>query len=237
VFYQCSSVVKFAFRGDEMTQPVGAALWDMDGTLLDSAEHHWLAWQATLAAEGRSITYEEFLRSFGQRNDVVLRGFFGPDLADSEVERIASEKEARYRELVRRRGVILLPGVAHWLARLCEEGWRQAVASSAPRANVETVLDALGVRQYFAASVSGEDVRHGKPAPDIFLAAAARLEVAPARCVVVEDAPAGVEAARRAGMHVIAVRSSHSSLAADLVVDTLEELPMDAFERLLRPAS
>jgi HAD superfamily hydrolase (TIGR01509 family) len=153
------------------------------------------------------------------------------------VERIAGEKEARYRELVRRRGVVLLPGVAHWLARLCEEGWRQAVASSAPRANVETVLDALGVRQYFAASVSGEDVRHGKPAPDIFLAAAARLEVAPARCVVVEDAPAGVEAARRAGMHVIAVRSSHSSLAADLVVDTLEELPMDAFERLLRPAS
>ncbi|MHB0875252.1 MAG: HAD family hydrolase [Anaerolineae bacterium] len=211
-----------------------AVLWDLDGTLTDTASYHWLAWQDTMAAEGHPLTHEQFMASFGQRNDVVLRGFFGPDLAVSEVDRIADAKEARYRELVCRGGVQLLPGVAEWLARLEASGWRQAIASSAPRANVDTVLDALGIAGRFGAVVAGEDVVRGKPAPDVYLQAAARRSVSPAVCVVVEDAPAGLEGARRAGMAAIGVRSSHGCLSADCVVDSLADLPADAFDRLLR---
>ena len=205
----------------------------MDGTLLDSAEYHWLAWQETMRALGHPITYQQFLATFGQRNDVVLRGYFGPDLPEAEVERIANLKESRYRQLVRSRGVVFLPGAREWLLRLRERGWRQAVASSAPRANVDTILEALRAGNLFDAVVAGEDVQRGKPDPQVFLMAAEATGTEPERCVVVEDAPAGVEAAHRAGMPVVGVLTSHDSLPADVVVRSLADLPSDCFERLL----
>lgn len=210
-----------------------AVLWDMDGTLLDSAEYHWHSWRSALAEEGFPLAYEQFLASFGQRNDTILRSHFGPDLPDHEIERIGGGKEARYRELVRQQGIVLLPGVTHWLVKLHQQGWRQAIASAAPRLNIETILEVLGIEQYFDALVSAEDVQRGKPDPQVFLLAAERLGVPSTRCIVVEDAPAGVEAGRRAGMATIGVRSAHAELPADLVVSTLEDLSEDAFDRLL----
>jgi beta-phosphoglucomutase family hydrolase len=210
-----------------------AVLWDMDGTLLDSAEYHWLAWQDSLHAEGYNVTREQFEASFGQRNDTILRGYFGPELTDDEIARIGGDKEAHYRNQVRERGIDLLPGVRRWLARLSAEGWRQAIASAAPLANVEAIVAALEIAPFFDAFVSAEDVQRGKPDPQVFLIAAERLTVAPARCVVVEDAPAGLEAARRAGMRAIGVRTTHADLRADIVVDTLDDLPDDGFDRLI----
>ena len=206
----------------------------MDGTLLDSAEYHWLAWREALAAEGFALTRAQFESTFGQRNDTILRAYFGPDFPLGEVDRIAGVKEARYRELVKTRGIDALPGVRRWLDRLHVGGWRQAVASAAPRPNVKTILDALDIADCFDAIVSAEDVGRGKPDPQVFLLAAERLGVPPARCIVVEDAPAGIEGARRAGMRSIGVLSTHASLRADLTVRTLDELPDDSFERLLR---
>ncbi len=205
----------------------------MDGTLLDSAEYHWLAWRETMAGEGMALTYERFVASFGQRNDTILRGWLGDDVAPTTIARISDAKEARYRELVRERGVALLPGVAHWLERLRQAGWRQAIASAAPRLNVEAILAALAIEPFFDAITSAEDVQRGKPDPQVFLLAAERVAVPPARCVVVEDAPAGIEGAWRGGMRAIGVRTSHAGLTADLAVDTLAELPDDAFDRLI----
>ena len=216
-----------------MTQETRAVLWDMDGTLLDSAEYHWLSWREVLADEGFELTRERFAESFGRRNDATLRSYFGEGFPLSEVERIGAIKEALYRDMVRRHGVEFLPGVRRWLARLKADGWRQAVASSASLLNVETILDVLKITDLFDATVSAEDVQTGKPDPEVFLAAAARVSAPPARCVVIEDAPAGIEAARRAGMRTIGVLSSHTSLTADLVVRTLEELPADTFDCLI----
>ena len=210
-----------------------AVLWDMDGTLLDSAEYHWLAWHDILHSEGYPITYDEFKASFGQRNDTILRGYFGAGLPDAEVARVGGAKEARYRELVRERGIVLLPGVSTWLERLHRAGWRQAIASAAPLANVEAIVGALGIAPFFGAIVAAEDVQRGKPDPQVFQLAAERLGTPPARSVVVEDAPAGIEAAHRAGMRAIGVRTSHADLHADIVVDTLDLLPNDAFDLLL----
>ncbi len=210
-----------------------AVLWDMDGTLLDSAEYHWLAWREALAAERFPLTYEQFVASFGQRNDTILRDYFGAEFPDAEVARIGAAKEARYRALVQERGIELLPGVRRWLAHLHAQGWRQAIASAAPRLNIEAILAALDIAGYFEALVSAEDVQRGKPDPQVFLLAAERVAVPPARCVVVEDAPAGLEAGRRAGARTIGVRTSHAELSADIVVGTLDELGEDAFEGLL----
>ncbi|HEX8336578.1 MAG TPA: HAD family phosphatase [Pyrinomonadaceae bacterium] len=209
-----------------------AALWDVDGTLIDSREYHWLSWQDALAAEGFKVTPEQFADSFGRRNDEILRGYF-PSYPPGEITRVGDAKEIAYRRLVREHGIDLLPGVGRWLDRLRGEGWLQAVASSAPRANLVVIVEALGLSDYFAAVASAEDVTVGKPDPQVFLVAAARLGVEPGRCVVVEDAPAGTEAARRAGMRCVGVLSSHASLRADTVVRTLEELPETAFDDLL----
>ena len=212
-----------------------AVLWDMDGTLLDSAEFHWLSWREVMAAEGREMSHEHFLTTFGRRNDAILRGLFGDDFPDAEVVRIAAAKEERYRALALAGNVEPLPGVRAWLARLRGDGWRQAIASSAPHLNIAAIAEALGIVEMFGAVVGDEDVRHGKPDPEVYLTAAARLGVAPARCVVVEDAAAGIEGARRAGMRSIAVGPDHADHGADLAVAMLDLLPADAFNRLVAP--
>jgi beta-phosphoglucomutase family hydrolase len=223
----------FERNGKPMTQQTRAVLWDMDGTLLDSANYHWLSWREVLAAEGFELTRERFAESFGRRNDATLRAYFGEGFPLSEVDRIGAIKEARYRDMVRRHGVELLPGVGRWLARLKADGWRQALASSASLLNVEAILGGLNVAAFFDAIVSAEDVQTGKPDPEVFLVAAARVSAPPARCVVIEDAPAGLEAARLAGMRTIAVQSTHISLQADVVVRTLNDLSDDAFDCLV----
>ncbi len=212
---------------------VRAVLWDMDGTLVDTARFHLEAWQDVLGGLGVAVTHERFMRTFGRRNDAVIRDLVDPGATAEAIARIAGEKEERYRALVRAHGVEPLPGVREWLPRLRDAGWRNAIASSAPHANIETIIDAMGFHGQFDGIAGDEDVTVGKPDPQVFLAAAASVGADPSRCVVVEDAPAGVEGGRRAGMRTIGVRSGHGELDADIVVDSLADLPPDAFERLL----
>jgi len=210
-----------------------AVLWDMDGTLIDSEEFHWISWRDTLANEGIAITHEQFLSSFGQRNDSILPRWLGTAATPERIERIANAKEELYRQLLRRGGISPLPGVAHWVHRLHKEGWLQAIASAAPRANIEAVLEALSATHTFQGIVSAEDVHRGKPDPEVYLTAAARVGVSPDRCIVVEDAVAGVQGARSAGMRSIGVSHNGAHLPADVVVESLELLEPDAFEMLL----
>ena len=217
-----------------MTRGSGrAVLWDMDGTLVDSGDLHYAAWHDAMRALGRELTRAEFDATFGQRNDTILRRLVDPAISDAEIARIGDDKEARYRALVVAHGIRPLAGALEWVRRLDAAGWLQAIASSGPRANAEAIIDALGLHGAFAAVASAECVTHGKPHPEVFLVAAARLGVAPARCVVVEDAPPGIEAGRRAGMPTIGVLSTHPRLEADVVVAALTDLADDAFEKLI----
>jgi len=208
-------------------------LWDLDGTILDSAECHRLSWLEILRAERVSVTEGAFERTFGQRNETVLRKWLGDDLSPAELARIADAKEARYRALLGERGVVLMPGVLGCLEHLRERGWRQALATSAPRQNVEVTLVRLGVGRFFDAVVTSEDVVRGKPDPQVFFLAAERLGVLPERCLVIEDSAAGIEAARQAHMRCIAVGASALELPAEIASPSLADLPLDAFEALL----
>ena len=210
-----------------------AVLWDMDGTLVDSEESHWLSWRDTMALEGIALTHDQFIGTFGQRNDSILPQWLGADAAADRIQRVGDTKEELYRKLIRQGGIELLPGALEWVRRLHTAGWAQAIASSAPRANIDVVLEVLGLTEDFQSVVSAEDVTKGKPDPQVFLTAAARLDAPPSRCIVVEDAVPGIEAARRAGMRSIGVSRS-GSLAADLVVKSLADLPNSAFEDLGR---
>ena len=209
-----------------------AVLWDLDGTLVDSEEFHWLSWRDTMRREGIELTYEQFLASFGQRNDRILPVWLGADVDAARTWRIGEKKEDEFRRLAEAHGLSPLPGARQWLAALRTAGWKQAIASSAPRVNVAAMLRVAGLDGYLDAIVSADDVTRGKPDPEVFLHAAARLGVAPARAIVVEDAAAGIEGARRAGMRCIGV-TKNGALAADMSVVSLADLPADAFERLL----
>lgn len=213
----------------------GAVLWDLDGTLVDSADAHFASWVDALRAVGRSVTRAQFQATFGQRNDQILSGWLGPDAPPELARRIGDEKERAYRRFVREGGVVVLPGAAHWVAALDALGWKQAIASSAPKENVEVVLDVLGWRRYFGALVAAEDVRVGKPDPEVFLTAAARLGVPPARCIVVEDAPSGIEAARRGGMRSIGVGEAARTAPADVTVPSLAALTPESWRALSEP--
>lgn len=220
----------------QLTAP-RAVLWDLDGTLVDSGDYHWRAWRDILRAEGIELTYQQFLDTFGQRNDRILPLWLGEAATGDVIRRLGDAKEALYRQLAAAEGLTPLPGAAAWLERLHRDGWKQSIASSAPRENVRVMLDVLKLDHLFDAVVSAEDVTAGKPDPQVFLVAAAKLGMAPHACVVVEDAAAGIEAARRAGMKCVGVSAS-AVLPADVLVRSLEDLDADAFERLLerRPA-
>jgi len=208
-----------------------AVLWDLDGTIADSKEFHWRAWRETMLADGVEITCEQFLHSFGQRNDAIL-GAWLPGAPDERVRRLGDAKEEAFRRLATVGPLHPLPGAVEWIERLAQGGWKQAIASSAPRANVETMARVLKLDGMMGALVSADDVHRGKPDPEVFLVSARRLGVEPARSVVVEDAAAGIEAARRAGMKSIGA-GGDALRAADVVVTSLADLPRDAFDRLV----
>jgi HAD superfamily hydrolase (TIGR01509 family) len=208
-----------------------AVLWDLDGTIADSKDLHWRAWRDTLALDGVRVTYEQFLQSFGQRNDAIL-GAWLPGAPAERVRRLGEAKEECFRRLVAAGTLLPLPGAIEWIERLAREEWWQAIASSAPRANVETMARVLKLDRVMGALVSAEDVHRGKPDPEVFLVSAQRLGVLPARSIVVEDAAAGIEAARRGGMRSIGV-GDDTLHAADVLVASLVDLPSESFNSLV----
>ena len=210
-------------------------LWDLDGVLIDTGEFHFQAWSQTLSERAIPFSRESFQATFGMNNTGVLSTLLGRAPMPEFVAEISDCKERLFRQAIRGRARPL-PGVRVWLENLKAAGARQAIASSAPPANIDALVDELDLRSYFEAIVSGFDLP-GKPDPAVFLQAARLIGVPPERCVVVEDAVAGVKAAQRAGMKCIAVTTTNPADAlgsADVVVERLDVLPADTFARFFR---
>lgn len=214
-----------------------AVIWDMDGVIVDTASWHFTAWRQLCHRHGRILGEEQFRATFGQRNQEIVQMLFGVDQDDAVVRTLSDEKEALFRATMGSQASPL-PGVVPLLSALQCAGYVQAIGSSAPLRNIEMLLNAVGVRHFFQAIVAEEDVRAGKPDPEIFLLAAERLGVAPGRCLVIEDAVAGVAAAKAAGMACLAVtntRDRQALSAADLVVGSLAEVNAATIARLMQP--
>lgn len=216
-----------------------AVLWDVDGTLVDTAELHFQAWCALARELDKPFTRADFAGTFGWRNPEIIPKLFGTNYTEADVARLGDRKEDLYRAEARK-GVQLLPGVRTLLENVQRDGGLQAIGSSAPRRNLELILDLTETTSYFAAVVAMEDTRRGKPDPEVFLQAASKLGVSPERCVVLEDAPVGVQAARAGGMCAIGVTfvGHHPAdrlrdAGADRVVSSLEQLDAPALYSLL----
>jgi len=205
-----------------------AVIFDMDGVLVDSYHAHFKSWQTMAAEAGLSLTEAEFAAQFGRTNPEIIAVYWGEDRhSDEEIAAMADRKEEVFREILRA-DFPAMAGVGELLRSLDEAGFALAVGSSGPPENIELVLGELEARSLFRAVVTARDVTRGKPDPQVFLIAAERLGIPPRRCAVVEDAPAGIAAAKAAGMTGIGLASTghtrESLAAAALVVDSLAEL-------------
>ena len=209
-------------------------IWDLDGVLVDTGEFHFQSWSRTLGHYEIPFNRDFFRKTFGMNNTGVLTTLLGQTPDPHLLTKIDQEKEQLFRELIRGQAQPL-SGVKSWLDRFAGEACHQAIASSAPQANIDALINELSIRKYFQAVVSGADMP-GKPDPAVFLEAARQIEIPVERNLVIEDSVAGVEAARRAGMKCVAVLTSHSREAlknAHIVVERLDELSWDVVQELI----
>ena len=216
-----------------------AVIWDMDGVIADTAAYHKQAWQETFQKRGVNFTEDDFKYSFGRRNDSIIPRILGEGVSQKEIAIIADEKEESLRRIIGQ-NIKPLPGVIRLIKSLAEAKFKLALASSTPIENIQLLTKSLGIRHYFQSIVADKDVAEGKPSPQVFLLAAQKLGVEPKNCVVIEDAVAGVTAAKRAGMCCIAVTTTHprdSLKEADLILDTLTAVTVPDVEKLLISSS
>lgn len=202
--------------------PVRAYLFDLDGTLVDSNAMHVASWAETARRHGFPMADPDHIGKCGMRTSAVIREILRWPVDEATADAIGEEKEALYRSWIAERGIAPVPGVLPFLAAARGAGIRCVVATSASRANLDACLDALALRPFFPATVTGGEVARGKPAPDIFSLAAARAGVPPAECLAFEDSPAGVASAHAAGIRVLAVLTSHTReelAAADFLAE------------------
>jgi len=214
-----------------------AVIWDMDGVIADTAPYHLKAWQEVLQKRGVNLTEEDFRHSFGQRNDTIIRNALGKEVSQDEIDTIAREKEEGFRQRIRQ-DLKPLPGVIKLIKSLTKRRFKMALASSAPIENIQLLTRGLGINSCFHIIICDKDVTEGKPNPQVFLLAAQKLGIEPKNCIVIEDAVAGVSAAKKAGMRCLAITNTHprtSLTEADLIVDTLEAVSVSDLEQLLKP--
>ena len=207
-------------------EPPLLAIFDHDGVLVDSLEFHQQAWIEVGRRTGLPFTPEFIHETFGMTNPTIFRKLMGDSITQAQIDDYGDLKEACYREAARGR-ISLMAGVRGLLDALTEAGVRLAIGSSGVRANLDLTVESCDLVGRFAAIVSLEDIRKGKPDPEVFLVAARKAGASPSHSVVFEDAPVGIEAAKAGGMLAVGVATTRplSALAAagaDDVVDTLE---------------
>jgi beta-phosphoglucomutase len=203
-------------------------LWDMDGVIADSYSFHFAAWKETFAKRGIKFAREDFTTLFGTRNDFIIGSIIGKELSEGDVKIMAQEKEENFRRKAKG-GIKPFPGVVRLLNAIKKGNFKLGLVSSAPKENIDLVLSELNLEGIFDCIVFGREVSESKPGPQIYLLAASKLEVVPEDCVVIEDSPLGVKAAKTARMKCLAIANTHPRQKlgeADKVFDSLENVDL-----------
>lgn len=209
-------------------------IFDMDGVLIDSAEPHWQSWKLLAEELGHELQEDAFIQTFGRQNRDIIPLFFGHDDINS-IRRLGDRKEELYRDLIRDR-IPAMDGAVDLVVACHEAGFTLAVGSSGPPENIDTVLRGLRIERYFNTVITSKQATRGKPDPQVFQLAAAGIGIAPHDCAVIEDAPAGVEAALAAGAAAIALIGTHprtAFTAAHQVIASLQELSPQSIQKVI----
>jgi beta-phosphoglucomutase family hydrolase len=211
-------------------------IFDWDGVIIDSSRQHEESWERLAREEGRKLPSDHFTAGFGKKNEWIIPSLLAWSNQPEEITRLSLRKETLYREIVVERGLHALPGVVPFLEQLRAAGVPFCIGSSTHRENITTILGVVGLTGWFDGMVTAEDVTHGKPHPDVFLKAAAKINRRPTDCVVFEDAFAGIEAGKAGGIKVVGVATTHPAALlegkADRVIHRLDELTVADLEAL-----
>ena len=208
-----------------------AVIFDMDGVIVNNSEYHTQAWHAFCDKYAGPLTEEDFrLHILGRNNRDTLGFIFKRDMTDEEINQYGEEKEALYRELYAPH-IKATPHLYDFLELLRKNDINTSIATSADRPNVDFVLNALDIREYFSSITDTSAVTHSKPNPEIYLAAAERIGFEPRKCIVLEDTVSGIRAGKAAGMKVIAITTTHKREdlhEANLIIDDFIELNLES---------
>jgi beta-phosphoglucomutase len=210
-------------------------IFDMDGVLADTGAIHYESWVKTAKEIGKEFSMEFFKSTFGQQSIPITRSLLGDNVSEELINEFANKKEYYYRQMVKDK-LKPLPGVISLLNDLKKLEIKIALGSSGPQENVNLLLDMLNIRKFFDIIITADDVKQSKPSPEVFLIISKRLDLDPRNCLVIEDAPVGIEAARRVNMKTIALRTTHDDrelLNADLVVEDLSYVSIDDILELI----
>jgi beta-phosphoglucomutase len=191
-----------------MTDNKKAFLFDLNGTMIDDMDYHIRAWHRILNELGAGISRKKMKEECYGKNHELLERTFPGRFTPEQKDKMSYEKEKEYQQQFKPH-LQLLPGLKEFLQNACEAGIVMAIGSAAIMFNIDFVLDNLGIRKYFAALVSADDVNASKPDPETYLKCAERLQVSPKDCLVFEDSPKGVESARNAGMKTVVITILH----------------------------
>lgn len=206
-------------------------IFDMDGTLIDNMEYHRLAWQTVLRELDMDWTMHKIRNAIYGKNEEVFRRIFGNTYTNEEITSFADRKEQVYRELYKPH-MSPIEGLTDFLGHFSRTaGVVLGIGTAAGVPNVDFVLDRLNLRRYFQTIVTTEEVVFGKPHPETFLKVADRLSLDPADCIVFEDVPKGIQAAKNAKMKAVGITTTHRGLElknADRIIDSYTDLGLDA---------
>lgn len=221
--------------GDKNTFENYCVIFDMDGVLADTGPIHYESWVKLAKQIKVKFSKKFFNLTFGRQSVSITRELVGTKIKQEVVEKWANLKERYYREMVKDK-LKPLPGALVLIRELHARNFKLAVGSSGPPENVDLLLSTLSIKDYFDVIITAAEVINGKPAPDVFLIAAEKLNIKVDNCLVIEDAPVGITAARKAGMKVIALRTTHCNvelLDADMVVQDLSSININDILKLL----
>jgi beta-phosphoglucomutase len=211
---------------------IAAAIFDLDGTLVDNNPYHLKAWKQYLKQIGREVSEEEYLKNFnGRTNHDVVEYIYQRKMSKEEAAPYYLEKEALYRQLYQPY-IAPVPGLLSLSAQLKAHNIPMAIATSGIHVNIEFMFEHIPIRSYFKTVVESSQIKKGKPDPEIYQTTARILNVDPARCLVFEDALVGIKSARDAGMKVVALTTTHPAIelaTADLVISNYEDPQLNTF--------
>lgn len=210
-------------------------IFDVDGVLADTGQIHYASWVKMANEIGKVFDKAFFEKTFGQQSVTITRELVGEGLDQKLVEKYAQLKEKYYRKMIRDK-IVALPGVIELIKELYLNSFKLAIGSSGPPENVYLLLNVLKIETYFEVIITAAEIQNGKPSPDVFLLAAQKLGVKSRNCLVIEDAPVGIEAAKRANMKCIALTTTHTVEElnnADFIVADLSFLNLRKISDLL----
>jgi len=211
-------------------------IFDVDGVLSDTGPVHYESWKKLADEIGVEFNREFFNETFGQQSVPITRKLVGDGPSRRKIKQWADLKEKYYREMVKDK-LEPLSGVLTLLNELKGKGFKIAVGSSGPPENVDLLLESLNIKHYFDVIITAAEISNSKPSPDVFLKAAENVNLKAENCLVIEDAPVGIEAAKRANMKSIALTTTHPREElkdADLILLDLKDLSSEDIMKLLK---